>query len=134
MCFSSKTKNALFLGSKMVLFKSQISNLYFCICFFCKRKLHANFHKKYWYLGPLEFFENENSDVRGHHNFGIGLLKSCLTFGYLTCSVRSNKNSTLHPNGQPRFSRPIFSKMVSIYQSIWRRRVIDTSVKNEAFL
>ena len=30
--FSSKTKNALFRGSKMVLFTSQISNLYFCVC------------------------------------------------------------------------------------------------------
>ena len=30
--FSSKTKNALFRGSKMVLFKSQISNLYFWVC------------------------------------------------------------------------------------------------------
>ena len=27
-----KTKNALFWGSKMVLFKRQISNLYFCVC------------------------------------------------------------------------------------------------------
>ena len=33
-------------------------------------------------------------------NFGIGLLKSYLTFGYLTCSVRSKKMSTLHPNVQ----------------------------------
>ena len=30
-------------------------------------------------------------------NFGFGLLKSCLTFGYLLCSVQSKKNSTLHP-------------------------------------
>ena len=30
--FSSKTKNALFRGSKMVFFKSQISNWYFCVC------------------------------------------------------------------------------------------------------
>ena len=30
--FSSKTKNALFRGSKMVVFKTQISNLYFCVC------------------------------------------------------------------------------------------------------
>ena len=30
--FFSKTKNVLFQGSKMVLFKSQISNLYFCVC------------------------------------------------------------------------------------------------------
>ena len=30
--FSSKTKNTLFGGSKMVVFKTQISNLYFCVC------------------------------------------------------------------------------------------------------
>ena len=30
--FSSKTKNTLLQGSKMVLLKSQISNLYLCIC------------------------------------------------------------------------------------------------------
>ena len=30
--FSTKTKNALFRGSKMVLLKSQFSNLYFCVC------------------------------------------------------------------------------------------------------
>ena len=30
--FSLKTKNTLFQGSKIVLFKSQISNLYFCVC------------------------------------------------------------------------------------------------------
>ena len=59
---SLKTKNALFGRSKMVLFRGQISNLYFCVCS-CKRKLHSNFHQKYKYLGPLEFFENENFDV-----------------------------------------------------------------------
>ena len=31
-------------------------------------------------------------------NFGIGLLKSYLTFGYLTCSFWSKKISTLHPS------------------------------------
>ena len=35
--------------------------------------------------------------TRMHQNFGIGLLKSYLTLGYLTCSVRSKKMSTLHP-------------------------------------
>ena len=44
--FSSKTKNRLFWVSKLVVFKTQISNLFFCVCF-CKRKLHVNFHKKY---------------------------------------------------------------------------------------
>ena len=46
------------------------------------------------------FFENENFDARARRNFGFGLLKSCLTFGYLPCSVRSKKNSTLHPSGE----------------------------------
>ena len=46
-------------------------------------------------MGPLEFFENKNFDAR--LNFGIGLLKSYLTFGYLTCSVRSKRISTLNP-------------------------------------
>ena len=40
------------------------------------------FTKKYLYLGPLEFFENENFDVRVHQNFGFILLKLYLTFGY----------------------------------------------------
>ena len=30
--FSAKTKSAFFRGSKIVLLKSQISNLYFCVC------------------------------------------------------------------------------------------------------
>ena len=43
-------------------------------------------------------FGNENFDAcaacaGAHRNFG--LLKSCLTFCYLTCSVRSKQNSTL---------------------------------------
>ena len=38
-------------------------------------------------MGHLEFFENNNFDARAHRNFGIGLLKSYLTFGYLACSV-----------------------------------------------
>ena len=31
---SSKTKNAPFWGSKLVVFKTQISNLFFCVCYF----------------------------------------------------------------------------------------------------
>ena len=34
--FSSKTQNTLFRGSKIVPFKSQISNLYFCVFFYVK--------------------------------------------------------------------------------------------------
>ena len=50
-------------------------------------------------------FENENFDARGvrvHQNFKIGLLKLYLSFGYLTCSVRFKKNSTLHPTVIPK--------------------------------
>ena len=42
------------------------------------------FTNKYKYLGPLEFFENENFDVneaQARRKFGFVLLKSCLTFG-----------------------------------------------------
>ena len=35
--------------------------------------------------------------VRTCQNFGNGLLKSDLTFGYLTCSVQSKKISLIHP-------------------------------------
>ena len=61
--FSSKIKIALFRGSKMVLFKSQISNCISAFVLYCKRKLHANFHKKninIW--APCNFFEKENFD------------------------------------------------------------------------
>ena len=49
------------------------------------------FTKEYSYLGPLEFFENDNFAARAlvggaRRKFGFGLLKSYLTFGYLTCS------------------------------------------------
>ena len=69
---------------------------------FCKRKPYTNFHQKYWYLSPLEFFWKWKlwptcTGIRSRRNFGFGLLKSCLTLGYLTCSVRSKKipHSTL---------------------------------------
>ena len=31
--FSLKTKNTFFRGSKIVVFKAQISNLFFCVCY-----------------------------------------------------------------------------------------------------
>ena len=56
-----KKKTLLFWGSKKVVFKTQILNLFLCVCFFLsKKKLHANFLKKYKNLGPLAIFENEN--------------------------------------------------------------------------
>ena len=52
---SWNTKN--FLGG--------VLKLKFWICFsafvlLSKKKLHADFYKKLYYLGPLEYFENEN--------------------------------------------------------------------------
>ena len=48
--------------------------------------------------------------TRARRNFGFGLLKSCLTFGYLTCSVRSKKipHSTLLHNDHLNISRSPF--------------------------
>ena len=54
--FSSKTKNAVFWGSKMVLFESQISNLYFCVCSLNKKKILAYFHQKILIFGPPGIF------------------------------------------------------------------------------
>ena len=60
---SSKTQNTLFQGSRMVIFGTQILNLYFCF-FKCKRKVSANFHQKILIFKPVEFFENVNFAVR----------------------------------------------------------------------
>ena len=89
--FSSKTKNTLFGGSKIVVFKTQISNFFLRLLFIVKGSFMPIFTKEYSYLGPLEFFENDNFAARAlvggaRRKFGFGLLKSYLTFGYLTCS------------------------------------------------
>ena len=49
--------------------KWYFSKVKFTICIsafvlYCKKKLHANFHKKMLIFGPLEYFENENFDAR----------------------------------------------------------------------
>ena len=100
--FSSKTKNTLFWGSKIVVLKTQISNFFLRLLFIVKGSFMPIFTKEYSYLGPLEFFENDNFAARAlvggaRRKFGFGLLKSYLTFGYLTCSDWSKKcpNSTL---------------------------------------
>ena len=79
--------------------KYQICISAFLLCALCKRKLHANFHKKILLFGPPGIFWKFKL-WRVRQNFGIGLLKSYLTFGYLTWSFRSKKMSTLHPNIQ----------------------------------
>ena len=55
-CFSLKTKNALFGGSKIVVFKTQISNCFSEFVLLCKRKLHADFHKKIIIFRPPGIF------------------------------------------------------------------------------
>ena len=44
--FSSKTKNALFRGSKMVIFKTQISHLYFSVCCLMQKEALCRFSQK----------------------------------------------------------------------------------------
>ena len=41
-------------------------------------------------------FKTIEVKIGAHRNFGFGLLKSYMTFGYLTCSDRSKNMSTLH--------------------------------------
>ena len=90
--FSSKTKNALFRGPKWYFSKVKYQICISAFVLYCKRKLYANFHKKYYFLGPLEFFEYENlTPVRRCARpdiLELDFLKQYLTFGYLTCSVR----------------------------------------------
>ena len=44
--FFFKNQKRAFWGSKIVVFKTQILNLFSAIVLLCKRKLHADFHKK----------------------------------------------------------------------------------------
>ena len=87
--FSSK-KNLLFGGPKWYLLKSNFIFLFLRLFFNVKGSSLAIWQKN---LGPLEFFKK--GKLWGtHQNFGIGLLKSFLIFGYLTCS-------TFHPTVYP---------------------------------
>ena len=98
--FLLKPKTHFFEGPKWYFLKI---NFQICISAFvllCKRKLHAHFHQKILIFGPPRIFSKwklwRACDGR-LQNFEIILLKSYLTFGYLTRSVRSKKNSTFHP-------------------------------------
>ena len=77
----SKTKNTHFRGFKMVLFKSQISNLYFC-------------QTKILIFGPPGIFKHENVDACAPKfwNWTSKIIPD------LWLLVRSKKNSTLHPS------------------------------------
>ena len=55
--FLFKTQSVLFLGVKINSFKNSIFKKKTVLVFECKRKLYAKFHTKYWYLGPMIFFE-----------------------------------------------------------------------------
>ena len=72
--------NTIFWGVQNSSFKTKIRICFSAFVLYCKKKLRANFHV--------------------HWNFGFGLLKLYLTLGYLTSSVQSKKNSTLHPTVQ----------------------------------
>ena len=64
LVFFFKNQKLAFWGGKnkiVLILKFQIC--IFAIVLYCIRKLHTNFHKKCWYLSPLEFFENENFDA-----------------------------------------------------------------------
>ena len=58
--FKNKKKN--FRGSKIVVFKTRISNLFPAFVLLCKKEASCQFSPKNIniYIDPLEFFENEN--------------------------------------------------------------------------
>ena len=59
-----------FRGSKIKFLKLQFRICFSVFFLLCKRKHHADFQKKYEYLGPLEIFENENFATRAE-NFDL---------------------------------------------------------------
>ena len=98
--FLQKPKTRFFGGENKIVLKLKFQIRISAFVLYCKRKLRINFHKKILIFKPPGIFWKWKiwrtcTGVR--RNFGFGLLKSCLTFGQLTCSVRSKKISTLHP-------------------------------------
>ena len=62
--FLQKPKSHFFGGQNKIVLKLKFQICISAFVLYCKRKIHTNLHKKYWYLSPLEFFENENFDMR----------------------------------------------------------------------
>ena len=103
--FIQKPKTRFFGGQNKIVFKLKFQICIFAFVLFCKRKLLANFHKKILIFEPPGMFWKWKlwcacagaRRPRERRYFGFGLLKSYMTFGYLTCSVRSKKipHSTL---------------------------------------
>ena len=56
VCFSSKTKKALFWGENKTVLKLKFQICISVFVLYCKRKLHTNFHKNLLIFKPLEFF------------------------------------------------------------------------------
>ena len=62
--FLQKPKTRFFGDENKIVLKLKFKIDISAFVLYCKRKLNTYFQKKYWYLSPLEFFENENFDVR----------------------------------------------------------------------
>ena len=62
--FLQKPKTCFFGGKHKIVLKLKFQICISVFVLYCERKLHTNFHKKNWNLSPLEFFENENFDMR----------------------------------------------------------------------
>ena len=55
-CFSSKSKKALFGGKNETVLKLKFQICISLFVFYCKRKLHTNFHKKIFIFKPPGIF------------------------------------------------------------------------------
>ena len=52
-----------FGGENKIVLKLKFKICISAFVLYWKRKLYTNLKKKYWYLSPLEFFENEKFDA-----------------------------------------------------------------------
>ena len=91
--FLQKPKTHKFWGSKIVVFKTQILNYSaaYCKLFNVKGSFMPTFTKNINIWAPWNFWKCKlwRMCPSAHRKIGFGLLKSYLTFGYLTCFDRS---------------------------------------------
>ena len=69
----------------------------FCVCSLMSKEASCQFSQKNIIIWAPWNLLKMKTLTRARRNFEFGLLKSYLTVGYLTCSDRSKKISTLHP-------------------------------------
>ena len=122
-----KNQKCTFTGVQNGTFKMSNFKFVFLHLFFnVKRSFMPIFTQKILIFVPPGIF----------WNFGIGLLKLYLIFGYLTCFVRSKQISTLHPSAGPQkmLADSIqIADMESTLSYFWRYSNYSRQLKRKRF-